>query len=98
MEISPVNWYAVIAGTFVFLSLLGFRLQYRGSRKEAHFLWASLGGLGAGAAIKFAYPIYHMLRYSSLAGVEDLWLYVYVGGLTVIALGVFAVYTAWETP
>jgi len=98
MEINPINWYAAVCGTIVFVALFLFRWQYREARADANFLWAVLGGLGAGAAFKFLYPMYCMLRYSSLAGIEDLWLYVYVGALTVVALGVVAVYTAWETP
>ncbi len=96
MEIAPINVLSATAGTLAALVL--FVVRFKKGAPEAQVGWALLGGAGVGGSVKAIYPVYRIILYHTLDGVDDLWLYAYVGSFAILALGVAAVVTAWKAP
>lgn len=97
MGIDPINKLAFAIGALSFIFLLLTRIFTKRGKPEVQVIWAVLGGLCGGAIIKSSYPFYRVFRYSSLNGIEDLWLYVLVGAAATAALSFIGIYNAWKT-
>jgi hypothetical protein len=96
MEMTPINWLAGIG--FGLISLLVVVKRWGKLGRLDYQIGPSMGaGLGAAALIKAAFPIYLFVRYKSLAGIDDIWLYIYGGSVAAVFVGLDLIVKAWKT-
>jgi hypothetical protein len=96
MGISPINWLAGVGFGLVFLAVVVRRWATQRGELESQIGWAFGGGFGAAGLVKGAYPIYLFVRYKSIEGIDDLWLYVYAGSLAALFLSLAIIVRSWK--
>jgi hypothetical protein len=88
MEISHINWLAGMGFTITCGIIAIRRLMVTPRIElESQVGWALSGGFGAAALVKASYPLYLFIRYGSIKGIDDLWLYVYGGSIAAMFAG-----------
>lgn len=98
MWISHINWLAGLGFGFIFVVVIITRLlAAQRVDLEAQIGWALSGGFGAAALVKASYPIYLFIRYRSIDGLDDLWLYVYGGSVAAVFAGLALIARSFKT-
>ncbi len=97
MEIAPINVLAFTTGAVCFLIVLVSRLITKRAHLDTNVYWAAMSALSGWGVVKAAYPFYRVWRYHTLTGIEDLPLYIMVGGVVGFGAGMYGLYHALKS-